>query len=246
MGALCRPGARTGGCRLTQSDARDFVTLRLSGPPTHLLARRVVYLPTAVVCEPTSPAVVIGSTQPESDVDRARCSREGIEVVRRRSGGGAVLVRPGAQVWIDVFIPRGDPRFREDVLESFAFLGKAWRAGLAAVIGAPLHSLAVVAGRTGKAMPWSAKACFAGLGAGEILLDNRKVVGISQRRDRSGAWFHSMAMLDFDPGELPGLLDLSEAERHAAGARLAAAAASVPGGRAVAGTLVSAVLGALS
>ncbi len=245
MGALCRPRPRTGGCRLIESDAPDIVTLRLSGPPPLLLARTVVHLPTAVVCEPTSPAVVIGSTQPESDVDRARCSGEGIEVVRRRSGGGAVIVRPGAQAWIDVFIPRGDPRFRDDVLESFAFLGRAWMAGLAATIGAPSPSLTMVAGRTEKAMPWSARACFAGRGAGEILIDDRKVVGISQRRDRSGAWFHSMAMLEFDPGELPRLLDLTEAERRDARERLAGAAASVPGGRAVAGTLVSSVLGAL-
>jgi len=166
--------------------------------------------------------------------------------VRRQSGGGAVLVRPGAQAWVDVFIPRGDPRFRDDVLESFAFLGRAWMAGLAGAIGAPLASLTMVTGRPEKAMPWSAKVCFAGRGAGEILLEDRKVVGISQRRDRSGAWFHSMAMLDFDPGELPGLLDLTEEDRHDASERLARAAASVPGGRAVAGTLVSSVLGALS
>ena len=43
------------------------------------------------VADPTGPALVLGSAQPESDV-RAGVD---IEVVRRRSGGGAVLVVPG-------------------------------------------------------------------------------------------------------------------------------------------------------
>lgn len=213
-----------------------------SGPARMLLGTGAVSRPTAFVCEPTSSALVLGSTQRESDVDLAVCVDAGLEVLRRHSGGGAVIVRPGAQVWIDVFVPFGHSRFVEDVLVSFEFLGEAWRAGLVASIEAPHSSLRVVTAGSSESTRWSRLACFAGCGAGEVLLDGRKVVGISQRRSRAGTWLHSMAMLEFDPFELPRLLALPRAKQNQAGAWLARNAVSVPGGSGVGPSLTSAVL----
>ena len=70
---------------------------------------------TVVVRRAGHAALVLGSTQPGTSVDSARAARAGIEVVRRRSGGGAVLVGPGDPVWIDVWLPRGDPLWHDDV-----------------------------------------------------------------------------------------------------------------------------------
>ncbi|HXY46100.1 MAG TPA: hypothetical protein VEH29_18080 [Acidimicrobiales bacterium] len=214
-------------------------------PPELLLAVVGASAPTAVVCEPTSAAVVLGSTQDESEIDPDRCARAGLDVLRRRSGGGAVVVRPGAQLWVDVFVPRHDPRFVEDVLASFAFLGEAWRAALATSLDADPSSLAVVEGGAIVKTPWSRTLCFAGLGAGEVTFHGRKIVGISQRRERAGAWFHSMAMLEFDPFELPGLLRRAESDRLAAARLLESTAAAVPGGRNAGPPLRSALLHAL-
>jgi lipoate---protein ligase len=36
------------------------------------------------------------------------------------------------------------------------------------------------------ATPWSELVCFAGIGPGEVMLDGRKLVGLSQRRTRDG------------------------------------------------------------
>lgn len=199
-----------------------------------------------VVCEPTSGAIVLGSSQKDAVVDSGRCRAAGLEILQRRSGGGAVLVRPGAQVWIDVFLPRSDVRWQDDVLASFSFLGSAWCHALAETAPVSEGSLAVAAGVPTPATPWSKLICFAGLGAGEVTIDGRKVVGLSQRRDRSGAWFHSMAMLEFDPTELPGVLDLDARERAAAARALGEQAAAVPGGRPLAATLVSALVSCLS
>ena len=44
--------------------------------------------------------------------------------------------------------------------------------------------------------------CFAGVGPGEVLLDGRKVVGISQRRTRVGARFQCVVLRTWDPSEL--------------------------------------------
>ena len=51
------------------------------------------------------PALVLGSTQRAEVVDERACADAGVEVVRRRSGGGAVLLEPGAVVWFDVVVP---------------------------------------------------------------------------------------------------------------------------------------------
>ncbi|HMK10933.1 MAG TPA: hypothetical protein VK461_05105, partial [Acidimicrobiales bacterium] len=54
------------------------------------------------ILEVTEPALVLGSAQSLVDVP-------GLAVCQRRSGGGAVLVRPGEVLWVDVIVPRGDP-----------------------------------------------------------------------------------------------------------------------------------------
>jgi lipoate-protein ligase A len=231
---------------LIEPAAAPFVRSDRQGPARVLLAVEEASIATAVVCSPTSGALVLGSTQSEAGIDVARCSAAGLEICRRRSGGGAIVVRPGAQIWIDVFVPRRHRRFDDDVLASFGWLGAAWRDALAAALEEPIASLEVVGGRRTVSTKWSRTICFAGLGAGEVTLRGRKVVGISQRRDRSGAWFHSMAMLDFDPGELPGLLGLPESDQDEAAALSATSAVTVPGGHAVAPEVTSAVLERLS
>jgi len=67
--------------------------------------------------------------------------------------------------------------------------------------------------------------CFAGRGPGEILVDGRKVVGISQRRDRSGARFQCTALLAWPADVLVDLLGLTPTDE--ALRDLAAAAAPV-------------------
>jgi lipoate---protein ligase len=176
-----------------------------------------------------------------SQVDFERCADAGLEVVRRHSGGGAVIVRPGRQVWIDVFVPRGHPLFVDDVVASFGFLGRAWFAALADVL-APGTGQLEVANRGDRPSEWSRMLCFAGLGAGEVTLDGHKIVGISQRRDRSGAWFHSMAPLEVDPFELTSMLVLDAAQREVATAELVRLAGAVPGGPGLLPALTTAVL----
>ena len=149
------------------------------------------------LCLVSAPAVVLGSTQPESSLDQARVRSLGLEVARRRSGGGAVVLRPGSVLWVTVDLPAGDPLWEEDLARSFLWLGEAWATALAAAgAEAPeVHRDAPI--RT----EWSKTLCFAGLGAGEVKVAGRKAVGLSQRRVRGGATFHCAALIDWDPGE---------------------------------------------
>lgn len=169
------------------------------------------------------PAVVLGSTQPDAVVDRDRAAAAGVEVVRRRSGGGAVHLAPGDVLWVDVVLPRHDPLWHDDVSRSALWLGTAWQAALAACgVGAEVHRGPLVRTR------WSSLVCFAGLAPGEATVGGAKVLGVSQRRTRSAARFQCALLARWDPRPLLDVLALSGGERAAAAADRAAAAAGVP------------------
>ncbi|MGH9123561.1 MAG: lipoyl protein ligase domain-containing protein [Acidimicrobiales bacterium] len=158
---------------------------------------------------PTETAVVLGSTQPESHLDGARVAAAGLAVARRGSGGGAVLVGPGQVLWLDVVIPKGDPYWSDDVGRAFWWLGEVWAAALASVgvCGAEVWRRGLV--RT----PWSDRVCFAGRGPGEVAITGAKVVGMAQRRTRSGAHFQCAVPIRWQPQQMMDILDLNDAMR---------------------------------
>jgi len=137
------------------------------------------------VCEVEHPALVVGSAQRVETVDVTAAADLDVEVVRRRSGGGAVLLLPGEVLWLDVFVPAGDPLWCDDVGRAFGWLGRVWADALRDHTGRP----AVVRDGPGVPGPLAPVVCFAGLGAGEVLVDGAKAVGLSQRRTRVGARF---------------------------------------------------------
>ncbi|MGI8809631.1 MAG: lipoyl protein ligase domain-containing protein [Acidimicrobiales bacterium] len=167
--------------------------------------------------EVTDSAVVLGSTQPGSVVV------PGTPAVRRRSGGGAVLVEPGALVWVDVLVPARNPLWEVDVGRAFAWLGRAWVGALAdaGVPGARAHDGPLVT------TTWSRLVCFGGMGPGEVTLDGAKVVGMCQRRTRAGALFQCAALLDWRPRRLLDRLVLADRDRERGAEELAAVARSL-------------------
>lgn len=200
---------------------------RTSGGQGTLLGGRVPKSPARSVTFRTveRPLLVLGSTQPADHVDQAACAARGVEVVRRHSGGGAVLLEPGRVLWVDVVVPSGDPLWEDDVGRSFLWLGRVWAAALGKVgfAGAEVHRDRLVTTR------WSRQVCFAGVGPGEITLAGRKVVGMAQRRNRDGALFHCAALLAWAPASVLDLLVLSPSDRTRAGVELADLAAGLGG-----------------
>ena len=176
------------------------------------------------MAEVTDQAVVLGSTQPASDVDEEAAARRGLMVARRPSGGGAVLVRPGGQVWADLFLPAGDPLLAHDLSASFDWLGQAWARALASL---GVGDLLVASPGTAR-HPLERKLCFLGQGAGEVMVAGRKVVGISQRRRREGAFFFSMLALEDASELLVSCLRFEPDERAEALAALGRTAGFLP------------------
>ncbi len=148
----------------------------------------------------------------------------GVEVVRRRSGGGAVLVGPGSVVWVDLVVAATDPLWSVDVGRSMWWVGEAWAEALEA---AGLGDVSVWKGPMLRTA-WSSLVCFAGLGPGEVI-DNarRKLVGIAQRRTRHGALFQCACVLRWDPEALLQLLTLGEDQRRTASHEVAGTAIGV-------------------
>jgi lipoate-protein ligase A len=141
-------------------------------------------------CEPDSPAIVLGSRQGEDILDLAQCRLAGLDVARRRSGGGAVLIVPDHIVWVDVIVPSG--WLPDDVRASMIVVGECWRQALldqaAAEHGATGIDPDLLAVHRGGMVTssWSGLVCFAGVGPGEVLQRGEKLVGLSQRRTRDG------------------------------------------------------------
>ena len=131
--------------------------------------------------QPDDSALVLGSRQQQEIVDGDECARLGLGIVRRRSGGGAVLVVPHQLIWVDIVAPPGTAP--DDIRASMIWAGERWQRALTPWAGGAeltVHKGGMVT------TAWSELVCFAGLGPGEVLLDGRKLVGLSQRRTRHG------------------------------------------------------------
>ena len=187
---------------------------RLRGPAAALHAQPVPDAPGRAVwvLEAERPALVLGSTQGPELVDQDVAGALGVDVVRRRSGGGVVLVVPETTAWVDVIVPAGDPLWDDDVGRAAQWLGGTWQTALADLGVAPseVHVGALACGPLGRLV------CFATVGAGEVTTpDRRKLVGISQRRTRAAARFQCAAYSAWEPDPLVRLLGLDGDGRRA-------------------------------
>lgn len=153
--------------------------------------------------EVAAPTLVLGSSQGSGEVDHTVTDALGIEVVSRRSGGGAVLVLPGECVWLDLVVPAGDPLWNDDVSVAMAWVGECWQAALSDLgMTTTVHAGALDAGA------WGRRVCFASRGAGEVFQGQAKVVGVSQRRNRSWARFQTMCHLRWRPEVMAAVMSM--------------------------------------
>jgi lipoate---protein ligase len=163
----------------------------------------------AVARHVVAPTLVLGSTQPAALVDLTALEERGVELARRRGGGGAVYLGPGEQLWLDAWVPRDDPLWVADVSVAAEWVGAWWMEALTGIgqQGFDVHHGRAVPGAFGDLV------CFAGRGPGEVFHGAAKVVGLSQWRARQGALFSSCAYLRWDPAALAALVDVEAGGR---------------------------------
>lgn len=129
----------------------------------------------------TAPAIVLGRGQGALHV-----RDDGVEVVGRFSGGGAVWLSPDV-LSLDVLVPGDHPWVSDQLTAVFDHVGAAWLAALRS-LGVPhlsVHRGASMARRRGTTREQLlATVCYATRGRGEVFWRERKLVGMAQRRRR--------------------------------------------------------------
>lgn len=137
------------------------------------------------------PGVVLGCSQRgllESHGGGSAC-----ELVLRRAGGGAVLTGP----WMlsaSIILPPEHRLIATGTVSSYRWLG-ALHAGLLRDLGIPAHALSPAElgqGGEAAALGW---ACFGSLSPWEVVVRDRKIVGLAQLRRRNGVLLTSGTLL---------------------------------------------------
>jgi lipoate-protein ligase A len=150
--------------------------------------------------EPSEPFVVLGrSSQAEIEVDQAFCAARGIPILRRTSGGAAIVAGPGSLMYAVVLSYELRPALRS--------LDEAHRFVLATNLRG-LGSLAPSAERRGTS---------------DLALGSRKFSGNSVRCKREHLLYHGTLLYHFDSQLVDGCLrmpprqpDYRENRRHGA------------------------------
>ena len=134
--------------------------------------------PTLRVYTWQTPTLSLGYAQStDKEVDLAACRQHGIDVVRRPTGGRAVL--HDDEITYSVIMPSSGPASAHSLTEHYRLIGLALAAALSQV-GLPV-SLARPQ-RSALKRPTASPACFAALSRYELSVDGRKLVGSAQKR----------------------------------------------------------------
>lgn len=161
------------------------------------------------VVQPTDRALVLGSSTRQAEFDLDRVRQAGLTVVKRNSGGGAVLVEPGSQIWLMLYLGLDDPLVPWDLGRSFLWLGDAVL-GLLRELG--LNATMIESRQQRTAL--GSLICFADLGFGEITIDGAKVLGLAQRRSRGQACFQLSLLWEEHQSLLRELLVVDPSEHQ--------------------------------
>jgi lipoate-protein ligase A len=171
----------------------------------------------------------LGNAQPFSDIDVNRLKERGWEVVRRATGGRAILHTD--ELTYSVIAPNDEPRVEGGVLESYNRLAKAL---LVAVknLELPVEMKEGKADGNGRTNP----ICFEVPSTYEITVNGKKLIGSAQARKKEGVLQHGSLPLTGDLARIcQALVFENESVRQAASNRLLVRAATVESalGRAV-------------
>jgi lipoate-protein ligase A len=163
----------------------------------------------------------LGRAQPFTDVDTARLQAHGWDVVRRMTGGRAILHTD--ELTYSVTGPADEPRLVGSILESYNRLAKAL---LAAVqdLSLPVEMKVGKADASGQTNP----VCFEVPSTYEITVDGKKLIGSAQARRKEGVLQHGSLPLTGDLTRIcQALVFPDEAARETAMDRLLARATTV-------------------
>ena len=161
------------------------------------------------------PCLSLGYAQPSTDVDRARLAERGWHLVRRPTGGRAILHTD--ELTYSVIGPLTEPRLAGSVLESYRCLASALLSALHRLnIPAESHAVPAAQASTGKG-----PVCFEVPSNYEITVQGKKLIGSAQARRKEGLLQHGALPLSGDLTRITQVLSFpDEAHRLEAASRL--------------------------
>jgi lipoate-protein ligase A len=181
------------------------------------------------------PCLSLGFSQPASDIDRTRLASYGWDLVRRPTGGRAIL--HADELTYSVIGPAVEPRLAGSVLESYcrlagALLDALHRLGIRAEARekpAPVKPAEVLK-QTSAGSGHKNPVCFEVPSNYEITFEGKKLIGSAQARRKEGVLQHGALPLTGDLGRITRALVFADEESRArATARLLARAATAEG-----------------
>lgn len=177
------------------------------------------------------PCLSLGYGQRARVVAEERCRARGWQVVRRPSGGGALL--HAAELTYCLLLPPGHPLQQGDILSSYARLRPGLVAGLAQLgVVADLAGAVAAGARSaetdGTSTDGTSAICYLQPAAQEVSVGGRKLIGSAQLRRRGVLLQHGSLPLGADIIAIAdALVYEGEAERAAAKERLRRGACSL-------------------
>ncbi len=142
--------------------------------------------PVCLIYRYSAPAIITGRSQRHDDRQMARAGRLTVPIVRRKSGGGAVMAGPG-MLSTTVFLPPEHAISKASTVAAYVWMGAVWKNVLEE------HHIAsyfpgaqeISASQKNAADLGTSWACFSSVSHGELLTeDGRKLLGIAQIRNR--------------------------------------------------------------
>jgi len=156
------------------------------------------------------PTLSIGYSQKARKVvDFTFCQSQGIQIVRRPTGGKAVL----HDQELTYSVVSNDPNYFpiHDISGTYQLIAEALSSGLNRMgIQTVLAGSTARDGRSSHNYAFPQFACFAVANHHEILWKNRKLIGSAQRRTQQGFLQHGSVLIEFDPELLAGALGVPQ------------------------------------
>ncbi len=141
------------------------------------------------------PAISLGYHQNAEDLQLEKCRAEGIDVVRRPTGGRAIL--HSDEVTYSVVIPAGDGGFRETVSSAYELISRALVAGLNE-LGIETAFDRAEESKVNYTRGEFSVPCFSSSVRHEVVWRGRKLVGSAQRRYDNALLQHGSVLLGED------------------------------------------------
>lgn len=150
-----------------------------------------------------SPTLSIGYAQRCDSIDLAVCHTSGVTVVRRPTGGRAVLHRQ--DLTYSLILPVRPPWTTCSITESYRLINRCLLRGL------EIFGLRASLGCGPKRIDGAlAPFCFPTIAQNDIVVDGKKMIGSAQRRFPGTLLQQGSILLDFDPVDILALLRTDE------------------------------------